>query len=111
MNPIVHAVPRAGATTFRFRRIAALAFGEDGGYGPHTLVLTFNAQPGQPAETRLFDMTPYLDRGVFRELRDPAYFRQARLDTTFGTVEWPNGQDLSPDHYYDKSLPLPQRLG
>jgi len=43
----------------------------------------------------LFDMTPYLDHGVFRELRDKAYFDQ--VGVLFGAVTWPNGQDIAPE--------------
>ncbi len=46
-------------------------------------------------ETRLFDVKPYLDRGVFTRLRDPALFRSARV--VAGSVEWPGGLDLSYD--------------
>jgi len=31
-------------------------------------------------EQKMFDMTPYLDKGVFRELSDPAYFRTVRVN-------------------------------
>lgn len=41
-----------------------------------------------------FDMKPYLDVGVFQELRDPAYFN--RVGIQFGAVTWPNGQDIAP---------------
>lgn len=30
-------------------------------------------------------------------LRDPAYFRQVRVDPELGTVVWPNEYDLDPD--------------
>lgn len=43
----------------------------------------------------LFDLTPYLDHGVFRELRDPVYFR--RVGIQLGAVTWPNGQDIAPE--------------
>lgn len=43
----------------------------------------------------LFDMKPYLDHGIFRELRDTAYFD--RVDILFGAVTWPNGQDIAPE--------------
>ncbi len=43
----------------------------------------------------LFDVSPYLDTGVFRELRDPFYFRMVK--TAFGGVAWPNEQDFSPE--------------
>ena len=34
---------------------------------------------------------------VFKPLEDPAYFAQARLSQTGGTIEWPNGVDFCPD--------------
>ncbi len=49
-------------------------------------------------ETRLFDVTPYLDRGIFTELRFLAYFQQVK--PFFGGVQWPNEQDFSPDTLY-----------
>lgn len=38
-----------------------------------TLVLTFTNH-----EVRVFDVKPYLDRGIFRELNDPGYFNAVR---------------------------------
>ncbi len=43
----------------------------------------------------LFDMKPYLDHGIFRELRDRDYFAQVGI--LFGAVTWPNGQDIAPE--------------
>ena len=43
----------------------------------------------------IFDMTPYLDLGVFQELRDPAYFNCVGVQ--FHAVTWPNGQDIAPE--------------
>lgn len=43
----------------------------------------------------LFDMKPYLDLGIFRELRETAYFNQVGI--LFGAVTWPNGQDIAPE--------------
>ena len=45
-----------------------------------------------------FDVKPFLDRGVFRELKNPDYFK--RVGIAFGTVQWPNEQDISPDTLY-----------
>ena len=42
-----------------------------------------------------FDVKPYLKYEVFRELNDLSYFRQVNL--AFGTVQWPDQQDISPD--------------
>jgi len=50
------------------------------------------------SETRYFDVTPYLDKGIFKELRNEDYFR--RVAVRFDGVAWPNHQDLSPDTLY-----------
>ena len=65
----------------------------------YTLTLTFTN-----GEVRRYDMKPWLDRGVFRELQNIGYFRCARV--AFGTVEWPNEQDLCPDMLYLNSVPV-----
>ena len=52
-------------------------------------------------EVRDFDMKPYLDFGIFAELRDLAYFTSVFIE--FGSLEWPNGQGLSYDTLYLKS--------
>ena len=49
-------------------------------------------------ETGVFDCTPLLDFKVFRELKDINYFK--RVFVTFGTVAWPNEQDICPDTLY-----------
>jgi hypothetical protein len=41
----------------------------------------------------VFDVSPYIDRGVFVELKDKAYFRSVR--TAFGGIMWPHEQDFS----------------
>jgi hypothetical protein len=41
----------------------------------------------------IFDVSPYLDEGVFRELRDPKYFLRVRV--AYGGVTWPHEQDFS----------------
>ena len=55
-------------------------------------------------ERRQFDMTPWLDKGVFRELRDQAVFRS--VHPWHGTVQWSGGQDLCPDTLYEGSVPV-----
>ena len=49
-------------------------------------------------EVREFDVAPYLDKGIFAELRDSEYFKKVRV--SFGAVEWPNEQDFSKDTLY-----------
>ena len=41
----------------------------------------------------IFDVSPYLDKGVFRELKELSYFR--RVKVAFGGIMWPHEQDLS----------------
>ncbi len=43
----------------------------------------------------VFDVKPYLERGIFTELKEYTYFKRARLE--FGTIVWPNEQDFSPE--------------
>ena len=49
-------------------------------------------------ETRVYDCRPLLEFGVFQELKDLNYFRQARA--ALGTVVWPHEQDICPDTLY-----------
>jgi hypothetical protein len=43
----------------------------------------------------IFDLNPYLDHGVFRELQDVNYFNQVGI--LFGAVTWPHDQDIAPE--------------
>ena len=52
----------------------------------------------------IFDMKPYLDRGVFRELRNVHYFNQVGI--LFGAVTWPNEQDIAPETLIAEMLPV-----
>lgn len=54
-------------------------------------------------EQRVFDVKPYLDRGIFSELRDISYFGQVRV--FMDSIIWPHGQDFDPDHMYVESAP------
>ena len=42
-----------------------------------------------------FDLTPYLEKGIFTQLKDIDYLKKVKPDT-FG-ICWPKGQDLSAD--------------
>ena len=64
----------------------------------YTLVVTFTN-----GETRLYDMKPYLNHGIFVELKDLTYFKAAR--PVRGTVQWPHEQDICPDTLYEESVP------
>jgi hypothetical protein len=41
----------------------------------------------------IFDVSPYVDKGVFVELKDNAYFRAVR--PAFRGIMWPHEQDFS----------------
>lgn len=43
----------------------------------------------------VFDVKPYLDKGIFTELSDYNYFRITHIE--YGTIAWKNGQDFSPN--------------
>ena len=60
-------------------------------------------------EVRLYDCSPLLGFGVFKELRDVHYFLKVRA--AFGTVVWPNEQDICPDTLYLDSKPAAQEAG
>lgn len=64
----------------------------------YELLLTF-----ANGEQRVFDSKPYLDKGVFKHLREPAFFARARV--VAGSVKWSEGIDLSYDTLYLDSLP------
>jgi len=61
-----------------------------------TLELTFS-----DGSIRHFDAKPYLDRGIFTELKDIKYFKDFQI--VFGTVQWPNEQDFAPETFYIES--------
>lgn len=54
-------------------------------------------------EARLFDLRPWLDKGMFKALRVPELFKAVR--PFHNTVEWANGADLDPETLYSESRP------
>ena len=65
----------------------------------HTITLKFTN-----GEIRLFDVKPYLDKGIFRELQEPGKFNSVK--TFLGSVQWQGGQDFCPDTLYQGSVPI-----
>lgn len=63
----------------------------------YTLTIVFTN-----GEVRLFDVKPYLDKGIFQELRNKTIFNSVR--PFLGSVQWQNGQDFCPDTLYLESL-------
>ena len=65
----------------------------------YNLILTF-----ENGEKRIFDMKPYLETGIFRELKDPVLFNSVHL--SFDTVEWSNQADFDPEVLFQDSIPI-----
>ncbi len=55
-------------------------------------------------EEGILDMKPWLDRGIFRALRDPAMFNS--VHPFLGTIQWNNNADLCPDTVYLDSVKI-----
>ena len=53
-------------------------------------------------EDRIFDMTPYLETCIFKELKDQVLFKTVRV--SFDTVEWANEADIDPETLYKDSV-------
>lgn len=65
----------------------------------YLLLLTF-----ENGEKRQFDMKPYLDFGIFQELKDIRLFKTVK--TSFDSIEWDNEADFDPEILYQKSLKI-----
>lgn len=63
----------------------------------YLLQLTF-----KNGEKKVFDMKPYLEAGVFKELRNEAIFKTVKV--SFDTVEWCNKADIDPETLYHESV-------
>ena len=61
-----------------------------------TLDLKFN-----DGLVRRFDAKPYLDKGIFVELKDLNYFKN--VSVAYGTIQWKNEQDFAPETLYLES--------
>lgn len=59
----------------------------------HKLTLTFTN-----GEVGIFDLKPYLNTGIFKQLKDKAVFNS--VQPFLGSVKWRGGQDLCPDTLY-----------
>jgi hypothetical protein len=53
-------------------------------------------------EVRIFDVKPYLNFGIFKELKNEEYFKNVR--TSLDSIAWKNGQDFSPETLYLKGI-------
>ncbi len=55
-------------------------------------------------EKRVFDMTPYMDKQPFAQLKGSPLFGKASVE--YGTVVWPGDIDIAPETLYDRSQPV-----
>ena len=62
----------------------------------YQLLLTF-----ENGEKKIFDMKPYLDKGIYKELKDESKFKTVRI--SFDSIEWCNNADIDPEFLYEKS--------
>lgn len=63
----------------------------------YKLILTFENN-----EVKIFDMIPYLDKGIFQELKDENLFKAVKV--SFDSIEWPNEADIDPEILYEGSI-------
>ncbi len=52
-------------------------------------------------EIKKFDVKPFMNLGLFKELFDHSLFQTAKAES--GTVVWDNGLDICPDTLYLES--------
>jgi len=71
----------------------------------YQLLLTF-----ADGECRVFNVAPYLGKGIFAGLREKALFDAVQI--SFDTIAWPNGADFCPELLYANSRAVaPNELG
>ncbi|SKB40037.1 Protein of unknown function [Acetoanaerobium noterae] len=68
----------------------------------YQLLLTF-----ENGEKKIFDMKPYLDKGIYKELKDENKFKTVRI--SFDSIEWCNKADIDPEFLYEKSKKITEQ--
>ena len=68
----------------------------------YQLLLTF-----ENGEKKIFDMKPYLDKGIYKELKDENKFKTVRI--SFDSIEWCNNADIDPEFLYEKSKKITEQ--
>ena len=62
----------------------------------YKLLLTFDNNV-----KKIKDMKPYLDKGVFKKLKDKQFFKKVKI--SFGTITWGDEIDMCADSLYETS--------
>ena len=68
----------------------------------YQLLLTF-----ENGEKKIFDMKPYLDKWIYKELKDENKFKTVRI--SFDSIEWCNNADIDPEFLYEKSKKITEQ--
>ena len=55
-------------------------------------------------ETKIFDMKPYLNLGMFQHLKNESIFKTVHI--SFDAIEWENGIDFDPEVLYSDSIAM-----
>lgn len=62
----------------------------------YRLLLTFENN-----EKRIKDMKPYLEKGIFKQLKNKDFFNKVKI--AFGTISWGEELDICADSLYETS--------
>ncbi|OQY58677.1 MAG: hypothetical protein B6245_10680 [Desulfobacteraceae bacterium 4572_88] len=68
--------------------------------GRHTLLVSFSND-----EKRKYDVSPLLDREMFSALRNPAFFRNVRVDVSGYALIWDEDTDISEYELWTNGIP------
>ena len=68
----------------------------------YQLLLTFENN-----KKKIFDMKPYLDKGIYKELKDENKFKTVRI--SFDSIEWCNKADIDPEFLYEQSKKITEQ--
>lgn len=49
---------------------------------------------------QVFDVKPFISKGISAELQDSSFFEQVSLESG-GGISWPNGYDFCPNFLYE----------
>ena len=63
----------------------------------YNIILVF-----EDKSVKLFDMNPYLKKGMFKELKDKNLFKSVVV--SFDSIKWLNGADIDPETLYEDSV-------